>query len=218
MSDHKLTIHSKIPPAATLSKGQFSEHNLGEGFLRPRAAVRKTGTSGFAIKLRDESDDALFNRNNSQLKPLLKKIEKLSVSTREESQTKSRAGDNVIAHTVRKEEEKIVKVLKSKNTNAKPLVSKIKPRAYKKNNTSPLHFAKQKSKSAAKPILLKLSDSPRKNFHCIGFPLDCASSRLYFRLYHDKDLGFSGTLAEFTIDCVKVGVSVEQGRRLLDGE
>ena len=53
-----------------------------------------------------------------------------------------------------------------------------------------------------KPILLKHNEEPQKNFYYIGFCLDTTSNRQYFRLYNERDLGFNGTIAEFTIDTV----------------
>lgn len=74
---------------------------------------------------------------------------------------------------------------------------------------------KEKSKSninfSKKDILLKHNEEPKKNFYYIGFSLDTNSNRQYFRLYNDKDLGFSGTLADYTIESVSA-VNEEQNK------
>lgn len=77
-------------------------------------AVKKSGKN-FSIKLQEDSDDDLFKKNSSRIKPLLKKIENLSVSTREGSQSKVKPENNIKTYTVSKEEEKHGKSVAIKN-------------------------------------------------------------------------------------------------------
>jgi len=130
MTEYKITTYkNKNASTATSTKDFSGEHNPFLNSPRPRAAVKKSGTH-FAVRLQKNADDTLFNKNSSRLKPLIRRIENLSVSTKVESQIKNKTEDNPTTHTVSKEEQKEKPKTAKK---IKALTDEEIKRIYKKN-------------------------------------------------------------------------------------